>query len=52
MTYTGAIRWHGLVDGQTEQQDAAPFAVYVAQLTGSGPDAGSSRATIQLRQPT
>jgi len=35
MTYTGEIRWRGLVEGQTEQQDAAPFAVYLTQLTGS-----------------
>ena len=35
MTHTGEIRWRGLVEGQTEQQDAAPFAVYVTQLTAS-----------------
>jgi len=29
------IRWRGDVVGQTEQQDAAPFAVCVTQLTAS-----------------
>jgi hypothetical protein len=35
MTYAGEIRWRGDVEGQTEQQDAAPFAVCVTQLTAS-----------------
>jgi len=35
MTYAGEIRWRGDVVGQTEQQDAAPFAVCVTQLTAS-----------------
>jgi hypothetical protein len=35
MTYAGEIRWRGLVEGHTEQQDAAPFAVCVTQLTAS-----------------
>jgi len=32
MTYTGQILWRGLVDGQVEQRDDAPFAVYMTHL--------------------
>ena len=33
MTYTGQILWRGLVEGQVEEQDDAPFAVYMTHLT-------------------
>jgi RimJ/RimL family protein N-acetyltransferase len=32
MTYIGEILWRGLVEGQVEEQDDAPFAVYVTHL--------------------
>jgi RimJ/RimL family protein N-acetyltransferase len=32
MTYAGEILWRGLVEGRTEEQDDAPFAVYVTDL--------------------
>ena len=32
MTYAGEILWRGLVEGQAEEQDEAPFAVYVTDL--------------------
>jgi RimJ/RimL family protein N-acetyltransferase len=28
MTYVGEIPWRGLVEGQAEERDDAPFAVY------------------------
>ena len=37
MTYTGEILWRGLVEGRSEEQDDAPFAVYATDLT-AGPD--------------
>jgi RimJ/RimL family protein N-acetyltransferase len=33
MTHTGEILWRGLVEGQSEEQDDAPFAVYATDLT-------------------
>ena len=32
MTYAGQIRWRGLVEGQVDERDDAPFAVYVTHL--------------------
>lgn len=32
MIYTGEILWRGLVEGRVEEQDDAPFAVYVTNL--------------------
>ena len=32
MTFAGQIRWRGLVEGQIDERDDAPFAVYVTHL--------------------
>ena len=32
MTFAGQIRWRGLVEGQVDERDDAPFAVYVTHL--------------------
>jgi hypothetical protein len=32
MIYTGEILWRGLVEGQVDEQDDVPFAIYVTNL--------------------